>query len=66
MVSMQVKAPHGFPQNIWCVDDEGVVFEAQLENVELGTYHGYPMSHGDPFRAEVVVQWNLRSNTPHE
>jgi len=32
-----------FPQNIWSVTDNGIPLEAQLENQELGTYHGYPM-----------------------
>lgn len=32
-----------WPKNVWSVTDGGFAMEAQLENPELGTYHGYPM-----------------------
>jgi hypothetical protein len=44
-----------FPQNIWAVADDGTLFEAQLDNQEAGTYHGYPMPEADSFR-EVILQ----------
>jgi len=47
-----------FPQNIWSVTDKGIPLEAQLENRDKGTYHGYPIPEGDPFRAEVLERWN--------
>jgi hypothetical protein len=47
-----------FPQNIWSVTADGVPLEAQLENREMGTYHGYPMSENDDFRATVLGVWN--------
>jgi hypothetical protein len=51
--------PRGeFPQNIWSVTAEGVPLEAQLENREAGTYHGYPMPEHDDFRAAVLRAWN--------
>jgi hypothetical protein len=46
-----------FPQNIWAVSPSGVALEAQLDNAERGTYHGYPMLHGDPLAEEVVKRW---------
>jgi hypothetical protein len=46
-----------FPQNIWSVTDAGMPLEAQLENQDLGTYHGYPMPESDPFRSEVLDRW---------
>ena len=46
-----------FPQNIWSVSDDGIPLEAQLENQELGSYHGYPMPENDPFRGEVLRRW---------
>lgn len=52
------RADGEFPQNVWAVDDSGQVFEAQLENRELGTYHGYPMPLSDPFRDEVLRRWS--------
>jgi hypothetical protein len=45
---------NGWPQNIWAVRDDRVL-EAQLEQSETGTYHGYPLQPEDPF-AELVLQ----------
>ena len=45
---------NGWPQNIWAVRD-GRVLEAQLEQSETGTSHGYPLQPEDPF-AELVLQ----------
>ena len=47
-----------WPQNIWSVTDQGYPLEAQLENQETGTYHGYPMPESDPMAAEIVKIWN--------
>lgn len=55
MPSVQVRG--NFPQNIWAVTDAGEPLEAQLENSERGVYHGYPMPESDPFRHEVIQQW---------
>lgn len=46
-----------WPQNIWAVTDKGIPLEAQLENPDTGTYHGYPMPISDPFAAEVINRW---------
>lgn len=48
---------NGWPQNIWAVTNEGVALEAQLDNEEQGTYHGYPMALNDPLREEVIKRW---------
>jgi hypothetical protein len=48
----------GFPQNVWSVNVDGIVLEAQLENQEIGTYHGYPLQGDDPFRAAVLRAWS--------
>lgn len=50
-----------WPQNIWSVTEDGYPMEAQLENPETGTYHGYPMPQSDPLAAEIVRQWNMRN-----
>jgi len=50
-----------FPQNIWSVSDDGIPLEAQLENQESGSYHGYPMPEDDPFRLEVLKLWKIVS-----
>ena len=47
----------GWPKNIWSVTADGIAMEAQLENPELGTYHGYPMPDTDPLSLEVVRRW---------
>ncbi len=55
LVSEQVR--NGYPQNIWAVTADGCPLEAQLENAEVGIYHGYPMYENDPFREEVLMRW---------
>jgi hypothetical protein len=55
LVSEQVR--NGFPQNIWAVSGDGLPLEAQLENAQTGTYHGYPMPSADPFRDKVLKKW---------
>jgi hypothetical protein len=47
-----------WPQNIWSLTEDGNPLEAQLENPEMGTYHGYPMPQSDPLAAEIVRRWN--------
>ncbi len=46
MVSAQER--NGWPQNIWWMTDKQEPVEAQLDNQEQGTYHGYPLSTADP------------------
>lgn len=55
MVSVQMKGE--LPQNIWAVTNDGYPVEAQLENRDQGTYHGYPMPETDPMRNEVLTRW---------
>jgi hypothetical protein len=57
MVSVQERG--GWPQNVWSVLT-GEAFEAQLENREQGTYHGYPMAADDDFRRLVLREWDRR------
>lgn len=47
----------GWPRNIWAQTDAGVALEAQLENPQAGTYHGYPMPESDPFAGLVKERW---------
>ena len=60
MVSVQER--NGWPQNVWALSEEGEAFEAQLENKEMGTYHGYPMPEEDDFRSEVIEEWERRES----
>jgi hypothetical protein len=59
LVSEQDK--NGWPKNIWALDHAGIAFEAQLENPDLGTYHGYPMPDNDPFADEVRQRWGAQA-----
>jgi hypothetical protein len=56
LVSNQVRG--AFPQNIWSVTSDGTPFEAQLDNQEAGTYHGYPMTGADPFCEVILRAWS--------
>ena len=51
-----------FPLLIWSVRQDGVVFEAELENCVRGDYHGYPMPLRDPFRTEVLQAFGMRND----
>jgi hypothetical protein len=54
---ISVQEHHGLPQNIWAVSSDGIALEAQLDNVEAATYHGYPMGSGDPLANEILTRW---------
>jgi len=58
MVSEQKRG--GWPQNVWAVDADGIVYEAQLSNLGLGQYHGYPMTKGDGFAVFISKEWENR------
>jgi hypothetical protein len=58
MVSRQLR--RRLPQLIWSVADDGTVYESQLENSALASYHGYPMPAADPFRERVLEEWRQR------
>ena len=47
-----------FPQNVWAVTPDGVALEAQLDNREKGSYHGYPKMQDDGFREKVLAKWH--------
>lgn len=46
-----------WPKNVWSVTEDGIAMEAQLENSDLGSYHGYPMPETDPLSQEVIRRW---------
>ena len=45
---------NGYPSEIWSINGE-MVFEAQLENSEQGTYHGYPLLKDVDSRRQFVI-----------
>ncbi len=55
---VSVRRVDGWPKNVWSMTAGGVPLEAQLENPERGSYHGYPMPATDPMHAEVIKRWN--------
>lgn len=44
--------------SIWAVAPGDIALEAQLDNVERATYHGYPMLGEDPLAKEVLRRCN--------
>jgi len=62
LVSARVGAGDEFPQNIWAVNDDVLAFEAQLENSEQGSYHGYPMPDANPLKNEVLAWWDAEDD----
>ena len=48
------------PKFIWCVDDDGEVYEAKTDAVTPGTYHGYRLEEDDDMRRHVESVWNQR------
>lgn len=61
LISEQIRGE--YPQNIWVVAESGIPLEAQLDNRQKGTYHGYPLSANDPFAEEVLRKWNQTRNS---
>ncbi len=49
-----------WPKNVWAMTSDGIPLEAQLENPQLGTYHGYPMPESDPLAKEIKHVWKER------
>jgi hypothetical protein len=51
------RAVGDWPKNIWSITPEGFPLEAQLENPDIGSYHGYPMPDSDPLAGEILGRW---------
>lgn len=58
MISVQVA--NEWPLHVWALSEDNEVFEAQLENRDQGSYHGYPLQADDNFRAVVSKNWKDR------
>lgn len=54
----------GFPKYIWCVTEDGRVFEAKTHPNTPGQYHGYPLEQEDDMRAYVQSMREERCRTP--
>jgi hypothetical protein len=48
------------PKYIWCVGDDGEVYEAKTDAMAPGTYHGYRLEEEDDMRERVKQIWKMR------
>lgn len=49
-----------YPKFIWCVGEDGEVYEAKTDPVTPGAYHGYPLEEEDNMRDHVKQVWKQR------
>jgi hypothetical protein len=49
-----------YPKLIWCVGEDGEVYEAKTDSGMLGTYHGYRLEEEDGMHELVKRIWNQR------
>jgi hypothetical protein len=50
------------PKYVWCVDEDGEVYEAKTDGVAPGKYHGYRLEEEDDMRAYIEQVWKTRCN----
>lgn len=51
------------PKYIWCVGDDGEVYEAKTNSVTPGVYHGYRLEEEDSMREYIKKTWKARCPT---
>jgi hypothetical protein len=49
-----------FPKFVWCVGEDGRVYEAKTDAVAPGTYHGYPLEEEDDMCDLIRRVWKAR------
>jgi hypothetical protein len=49
-----------YPKFVWCVDDNGEVYEAKTNSVAPGVYHGYRVEEDDNVPDYVKRVWKQR------
>ena len=49
-----------YPKYIWCVDEDGEVYEAKTDAVTPGIYHGYRLEEDDNMRDYISAVWKQR------
>jgi hypothetical protein len=49
-----------YPKFIWCVDDDGEVYEAKTDITTPGAYHGYRLEEVDDMRDYIRKMWKQR------
>lgn len=50
----------GFPKYIWCVDEQGEVYEAKSDVQNPGAYHGYRLEEDDNMYHVIKRAWSER------
>jgi hypothetical protein len=49
-----------YPKFVWCVGEDGEVYEAKTDRVTSGIYHGYRLEEEDDMRDAVLAEWKKR------
>lgn len=49
-----------YPKFVWCVDQDGEVYEAKTDERTPGTYHGYRLEEDDNMRSHIESVWKQR------
>jgi len=49
-----------YPKYVWCIGEDGEVYEAKTEATSPGGYHGYPLEEDDDFRDLIKRIWKER------
>jgi hypothetical protein len=48
------------PKFVWCVHEDGEVYEAKTDAVTPGSYHGYRLEEDDNMRDDIMRVWKER------
>ena len=54
----------GYPKFVWCVGEDGEVYEAKIDAVTSGAYHGYRLEEDDNMRDHIKAVWKQRCPQP--
>lgn len=58
MISEQTH--NAWPQNVWAVDQQNEVYQANLTNSGTGEYHGFPIRGEGSFLSLIRSEWAVR------
>jgi hypothetical protein len=50
----------GYPKFVWCIGEDGEVYEAKTDAVTPGIYHGYRIEENDNMRDYIKAVWKQR------
>ena len=49
---------HDEPTIVWCIDDNGWIFEARITTASQAVYHGFPVRAGEAIAQEVIKRYS--------